>query len=164
MKSKEVGSFIIGLFLISALVRLIPHPPNMTPIGGIAILSGVYLRGYLRYLLPLIPMMITDILLGFSSITLWVYLSFMMITLFSSWMKKTSLVTLLGSSTIFFLLSNLGVYLLGGYPQTFQGLLLCYTMALPFFFNTIIGDLIWTKGFEDIGQGLYRKRLIPQGI
>jgi len=53
MKNKEWISFVVGLFFISALVRLLPHPPNMTPIGGISILSGIYLRGYLRYLLPM---------------------------------------------------------------------------------------------------------------
>ena len=164
MKNKELLSFIVGLFFISALIRLLPHPPNMTPIGGISILSGIYLRGYLRYLLPIIPMVITDTILGFSSITLWVYLSFMSITLFSSIMKKTSLLTLLGSSTIFFFLSNLGVYSLGGYGYTLKGLILCYTMALPFFINTIISDLFYTKVIEGIGKYSYRKSLIPKSL
>ena len=164
MKNKEWISFVVGLFFISALIRLLPHPPNMTPIGGISILSGIYLRGYLRYCLPIIPMVISDFFLGFSFISLWVYLSFMSITLFSSFMKSTSLVTILGSSTIFFLLSNLGVYSFGGYGYTLEGLILCYTMAVPFFINTIIGDLVWTKLIEGIGYTFKHYNFIPKWI
>ena len=164
MKSKEVWSYIIGLFFISALLRLIPHPPNMTPIGRIAILSGVYLRGYLRYLLPIIPMILSDLYLGFSPITLWVYLSFMTITLFTSLTKKTSVSTIGVSSLIFFGLSNWGVWSLGGYGYTLEGLVLCYTMALPFLVNTLVGDLVYTKLLEGITKALYYKGLIPQSI
>jgi len=162
--SKELWSYILGLFFISALLRLLPHPPNMTPIGGISILSGVYLKGYLRYLLPIIPMILSDLYLGFSSITLWVYLSFMTITLFTSLTKSTSVLTIGVSSLIFFFLSNLGVWSLGGYTYTIQGLITCYVFALPFLLNTLIGDLVWTKLFEALGVGLYRKGLTPQEL
>jgi len=134
----------------------------MTPIGGISILSGIYLRGYLRYLLPIIPMVISDFFLGFSMISLWVYLSFMSITLFSSYMKDTSYKTILGSSMIFFLLSNLGVYSFGGYGYTMEGLILCYTMAVPFLVNTIVGDLVYTKLIEGIGYTFKHYNLIPK--
>lgn len=142
--------FIVGLFFISALLRLVPHPPNMTPIGGLAIFSGLYLRGYLGYIIPLVPMILSDLVLGFSPITPWVYLSFMMITLFVQWRKTASIKTVLGASMIFFGLSNLGVYLLGGYGYTIQGLILCYTMALPFLGNTIIGDFLFTHLFLSV--------------
>ena len=162
--SKELWSYILGLFFISALLRLLPHPPNMTPIGGISILSGVYLRGYLRYLLPIIPMILSDLYLGFSSITLWVYLSFMTITGFTSLTKSTSVLTIGVSSLIFFFLSNLGVWSLGGYGYTLEGFISCYIMALPFLLNTLIGDLVWTKLFESLGVSLYRRGLTPQGL
>ena len=164
MKNKELTLYIVGLFFISALLRLLPHPPNMTPIGGIAILSGVYLKGYLRYLLPLIPMILSDLYLGFSSIILWVYLSFMTITGFTSLTKKTSVSTIGVSSLIFFFLSNLGVWSLGGYTYTIEGFISCYIMALPFLLNTLIGDLVWTKLFESLGVSLYRKGLTPQEL
>lgn len=164
MKSKDLILYLIGLFFISTLLRLIPHPPNITPIGGISILSGVYLRGYLRYLLPIIPMILSDFLLGFSSITLWVYLSFMTITLFTSLTKKTGVLTIGVSSLIFFGLSNWGVWSLGGYGYTLEGLLLCYTLALPFLVNTLVGDLVYTKLLEGISNTLYYKGLIPQWI
>ena len=161
---KENILFIVGLFFISALLRLVPHPPNMTPIGGLAIFSGLYLRGYLGYIIPLVPMILSDLVLGFSPITPWVYLSFVMITLFVQWKKTASIKTVLGSSMIFFLLSNLGVYSLGGYTYTFQGLIMCYTMALPFFLNTLIGDVIWTWTLKGIGEWVWTKKLVPQGI
>lgn len=164
MKSKDLILYLIGLFFIAASMRLIPHPPNVTPIGGIAILSGVYLKGYLRYLLPIIPMILSDFLLGFSPITLWVYLSFMTITLFTSLTKKTGVTTIGVSSLIFFGLSNWGVWSLGGYGYTFEGLVLCYTFALPFLVNTLVGDLVYTKLLETLGITLYRKGLIPRWI
>jgi len=100
-------------------------------------------------------MFISDLFLGFSSITMFVYLSFMMISYIGINSKTITNGTILGSSLLFFLLTNLGVFLLG-YPHTIQGLITCYTLALPFLVNTIIGDLFFTHSlsysFEKVKQ------------
>jgi hypothetical protein len=88
----------------------------------------------------------------------------MTITLFTSLTKSTSVLTIGVSSLIFFFLSNLGVWSLGGYTYTIQGLITCYVFALPFLLNTLIGDLVWTKLMEGLGVGLYRRGLTPQEL
>ena len=66
------------------------------------------------------------------------------------WSKKTFLV--LGFDAC--LLVNFGVWLLGGYTYSFEGLILCYTMAIPFFTNSILADLFFSGilyfGFKKI--------------
>jgi hypothetical protein len=146
MKIRDIT--ILSLIVLAVLTRLIPHPPNVAPITAIALFGGSRFNDKkMAFLLPLLCMFISDIFLGFSVITPFVYLSFMMISYIGINSKKISNGTILGSSTLFFLLTNFGVWMLG-YPFTLAGLVSCYTMALPFFVNTIIGDLFFTHALS----------------
>tara|TARA_R100000027_G_C2223430_1_gene86808 strand:+ start:31 stop:513 length:483 start_codon:yes stop_codon:yes gene_type:complete len=146
MKIRDIT--ILSLIVLAVLTRLIPHPPNVAPITAIALFGGSRFDDKkMAFLLPLLCMFISDIFLGFSVITPFVYLSFMMISYIGINSKKISNGTILGSSTLFFLLTNFGVWMLG-YPFTLAGLVSCYTMALPFFVNTIIGDLFFTHALS----------------
>jgi len=146
MKIRDIT--ILSLIVLAVLTRLIPHPPNVAPITAIALFGGSRFNdNKMAFLLPLLCMFISDIFLGFSVITPFVYLSFMMISYIGINSKKISNGTILGSSTLFFLLTNFGVWMLG-YPFTLAGLVSCYTMALPFFVNTIIGDLFFTHALS----------------
>ena len=139
---------ILSLIVLAVITRLLPHPPNVAPITGIALFGGSrFDNKWIGFGLPLLCMFITDLFLGFSSITMFVYLSFMIISYIGINSKTISNGTILGSSLLFFLLTNFGVFLLG-YPHTIQGLLTCYTLALPFFVNTIIGDLFFTHSLN----------------
>jgi hypothetical protein len=139
---------ILSLIVLAVITRLLPHPPNVAPIAGIALFGGSrFDNKWIGFGLPLLCMFITDLFLGFSSITMFVYLSFMIISYIGINSKTISNGTILGSSLLFFLLTNFGVFLLG-YPHTIQGLLTCYTLALPFFVNTIIGDLFFTHSLN----------------
>jgi len=139
---------ILSLIVLAVITRLLPHPPNVAPIAGIALFGGSrFDNKWIGFGLPLLCMFITDLFLGFSSITMFVYLSFMIISYIGINSKTISNGTILGSSLLFFLLTNFGVFLLG-YPHTIQGLLTCYTLALPFFVNTIIGDLFFTHSMS----------------
>lgn len=147
---------LVSLIVLAVLTRLIPHPPNIAPITGIALFGGSRFNNkWIGFGLPLLCMFISDLFLGFSSITMFVYLSFMMISYIGINSKTITNGTILGSSLLFFLLTNLGVFLLG-YPHTIQGLITCYTLALPFLVNTIIGDLFFTHSlsysFEKVKQ------------
>ena len=100
-------------------------------------------------------MLISDFFIGFSSISLFVYLAFILITSYSYLIKKSSIKNILLSSIIFFIITNFGVWVLpGGYPNNIEGLILCYTAAIPFFTNSIIADLFFSAilyyGFEQI--------------
>ena len=146
MKIRDIT--ILSLIVLAVLTRLIPHPPNVAPITAIALFGGSRFNDKkMAFLLPMLCMLISDIFLGFSFITPFVYLSFMMISYIGINSKKISNGTILGSSTLFFLLTNFGVWILG-YPFTLAGLVSCYTMALPFFVNTIVGDLFFTHALN----------------
>ena len=142
------NNIILSLIILAVLTRLLPHPPNVAPITGIALFAGnKFDNKWIGFILPLVCMFLSDLFLGFSSITLFVYLAFMMISYIGINSKKISNGTILGSSTLFFLLTNFGVWMMG-YPFTLAGLVSCYTMALPFFVNTIIGDLFFTHALS----------------
>ena len=146
MKNLNNRVLLITLFLvIAALLRLIPHPPNFVPITAIAIFSGAKFTN-IKYALsiPLIIMLISDVFIGFYTISLFVYLAFIIITIYNFLRKKYTIINVFASSLLFFMISNLGVWILGGYGYTFEGLLLCYTMAIPFFVNAIAADMFYS--------------------
>ena len=141
---------ILLVILVATLSRFIPHPPNFTPIIAIGLFSGFYLKDNkkMALLLPLFIMIISDIFLGFYLISIFVYLSLGVIVFLGSKIpNKNKFTTLfpvtLGSSLLFFIISNFGVFLIG-YPDNISGFIACYTMALPFFYTSILGDLFFT--------------------
>ena len=139
---------ILSMIVLAVITRLLPHPPNVAPITAIALFGGNrFDNKWLAFGLPLLCMLLSDLFLGISLITMFVYLSFMLISCIGINSKKINNGTILGSSLLFFLLTNFGVFLLG-YPHTIQGLLTCYTLALPFFVNTILGDLFFTHSLN----------------
>ncbi len=138
-------NLIIAIIMLAAvLTRLVPHLPNFTPVTAIALFGGLYISNkILAYALPLIIMFISDIFLGFSSITLFVYSGFMLVTLIGTLRKKSNILTIFMGSFSFFIVTNFGVWLLG-YPKTWTGLVECYTLALPFFRNSLLGDFFYS--------------------
>jgi hypothetical protein len=154
---------LLGFVLMAVLVRLLPHPPNVTPITALAIFGYNFKNKYLGLSLPLIAMVLSDIYLGFYGITLWVYGSFLLISLLGRYWKKIKVTNVLISSLIFFIITNFGVWL-GGYPKTWEGFLLCYTMAIPFFINSMLGDLFFSYLMKFSFQSVEKKVLVPSSI
>jgi hypothetical protein len=135
---------IIGLIVLAILTRLIPHPPNFAPITGIALFSAINFNNtFFKFLVPLISLVIFDLIIGFSLINIFVYLSFIVIVLVGNHFREIKLKSILISSVVFFIISNFGVWLIG-YPKTVSGFVMCYTAAIPFFINTILGDLFYS--------------------
>jgi hypothetical protein len=149
MRNVFVGSTLI---LAAALSRLLPHPDNFTPIAAMALAGGVYLEKRFALIVPLAALVISDFFIGFHNTILFVYGSFVLIGFMGLWLKSHKkflpvLGTALLSSILFFIITNFGVWLTGGgwfYPRTWQGLVECYVMAIPFFRNTLAGDLVFT--------------------
>ena len=130
--------------LLAVFVRLAPHPPNFTPITALALFGATtFSNRVLGTLLPLIALAISDLYLGFYSISIWVYSSFLAISLLGHYWKTIKTKTILLSSLLFFIVTNFGVWLTG-YPKTIEGFVLCYTLAIPFFINAIAGDLFFS--------------------
>jgi len=149
--------FVILLFIVAAaLFRLLPHLPNVTPVTAMALFSGVYFTNKkYAFLIPLLVMFLSDIVLGFSYITLFVYASFVLVSYIGYASKKIKITTILLSSISFFVITNFGTWLIG-YPKTLNGLMECYTLAIPFFRNSLIGDFLFAGlmyyGFEFISK------------
>ena len=155
-------NLIIAIIMLAAvLTRLVPHLPNFTPVTAIALFGGLYISNkILAYALPLIIMFISDIFLGFSSITLFVYAGFMLVTLIGTLRKKPSILTIFLGSLSFFIVTNFGVWLLG-YPKTWTGFVECYTLALPFFRNSLLGDFFYS-GIMMIGFNFIQKHYLQE--
>ena len=135
---------VCTIILFAALTRLLPHPPNFTPMTAIALFGGVYFTRKLNaYLTPILIMVLSDIFLGFYTISIFVYLSYLIIVYIGVRSKKISFLNIFSSSIIFFILSNLGVWLIG-YPKSWNSLVECYVVAIPFFRNSIFGDFFFT--------------------
>ncbi len=154
-------NFLIGFVLLAVWFRLIPHPPNVAPITALALFSGASFRNkWFSIIFPLIAMVLSDIVLGFSTISLWVYSAFILITMFAWLVKELRWTSVLISSLIFFIVSNFGVWILS-YPHTIEGLITCYTMAIPFFGYSILGDMAWSLIlfglYETIKQNVFVK-------
>ena len=143
--------FPVGLILILALSRLMPHPDNFTPIIALAIMSSYFFRNVnFSYVVMLFSMLLADFFIGFYSHMVFVYLSlFLIVLIFFKISKKMNYKNLFifsfFGSVIFFLISNFGVWLVGNlYERNINGLMECYFMAIPFFKNTIISTLIFS--------------------
>jgi len=135
---------VISLVIFAVVSRLIPHPPNFTPVGGIAIFAASrFYNKKLALLIPIITLFISDIFLGFSFITFFVYLSFLLISMLAINSKIQIIKKVFIASIIFFLVTNFGVWLIG-YPKTIEGFVNCFILAIPFYFYTLLGDLFYT--------------------
>lgn len=141
---KKEYTVIISMIVLAVASRLLPHPPNFAPITGIALFAASKLnKKIVAFLVPLFCLFITDLILGLGWINLFVYGAFGMISLIGMRIQRVSILTVLSASLLFFIVSNFGVWLLY-YPLTLEGLVTCFTLAIPFFGNTIAGDLVYT--------------------
>lgn len=134
----------LGLIVLAVVTRLIPHPPNFAPITGIALFAAArFQRKWVAILIPFMGLFLTDLVLGLSGISFFVYIGFGLILFLGFRTKRTTVPTIMFSSLLFFVVSNLGVWLLY-YPLSLEGLISCFTLAIPFFTNTLLGDLVYT--------------------
>ncbi len=140
---------LLGLVIIGVFARLIDHPANVSPIAAIALFSGaMFADKRLAFTVPIAAMILSDAFIGFHSLALVVYLSFAL-CVFVGWALikrnniKNVVIASLAGSLVFFILTNLA-YWLAYYPITIEGLVSCYTAALPFFRNALIGNLVYS--------------------
>ena len=137
------------LVITAIFFRFIPHLANFSPILAIALFGGVYLNKKYALFMPLLFMMITDLFLGFHNTLLFTWGSILLISFLGILIRqrKNTLNIILGSlssAMIFFIITNFGVWLMGWYPLTLNGLITCYTLAIPFFRTTLISTLLFS--------------------
>ena len=164
-KSIQLRFGVISLMiLLAAFSRLIPHPPNFAPIGAMALFGAAYFsQRYLAFAIPIISMWLSDLVLNnvvygqyfdhfvwFYQGFYWTYGAFIIIGVVGFFiLKKIQLKSVVFASllaaVLFFVISNFGVWASGTmYPKNFSGLLACYTAAIPFFKNTLMGNLVYS--------------------
>ncbi len=154
---------IIGFIAGAGILRLLltGQLPNFSPVAAMALFGGVFFREKkLAFALPLLVMFFTDAALeaayqigwreyaGFHATMPYVYIGFLLTVAIGMFFKgNVKPLPLIGagllSSTVFFIVSNFGVWITGGYPQTFDGLITCYVAAIPFFHYSVVGDLFF---------------------
>jgi len=147
---KYLPAFILIALGIAA--RFLPHAANFVPIGAIAIFSGIYLPKKWAIVLPVVAMFFSDLFIGFYAlpIMLSVYAGFIIMGLIGLQIRKNKKVsTVLGGTVLgavlFYLVTNGAVWAFGSlYSHTVAGLLSSYAMAVPFFRNSLLGDLFYT--------------------
>ncbi len=145
MMSKNIYTTVFMLFCIVAS-RLLPHPPNFTPVIAVFMMSGMV------SLLPcLIAYIISDAIIGFHSYMLWVYGSLFAI----AYLQRGAIF----SATLFFVVTNFAVWTGGWYGYTLEGLITCYIMAIPFFVNMLLSTLIFSEMFKYFQKHTF---VIPQ--
>lgn len=145
----RVAALLTAIFTAAAM-RLVPHPPNFSPIAAMALFGGAYMpKRALAFVAPFAALLLSDAVLGFYAGMNFVYFSFAL-TVLIGWAiasRKTPLTigaAALASSVLFFVVTNFGMWLFSGfYPLTGEGLVTCYVAAIPFFQNTLVGDLFF---------------------
>lgn len=157
---------LTAIVLVAALSRFLPHPPNFTPIGGIALFGAAYFhKRSWAFLVPFLALLASDMILNFVLIpsqfpqfdpasswraSAWNYPAFALIVLLGFVLRRQLsagrlLMTSFSASLLFFLVTNFGVWLNSTfYGQHPGGLLSAYVAGIPFFWNTLAGDLLYS--------------------
>lgn len=147
-----VGWFIF-ITLLLFLSRVVPHPPNFTPIIAVAAFWPTVSRTwYISLCCCLLAMFLGDLYFGLHSYMIWTYGSLAIISL----LRFHYFINGVLGSVIFYALTNFGVWTSGYYGYTFEGLIACYIAAIPFFTNTIISTVFFILVFNLLNTGVQR--------
>jgi hypothetical protein len=145
---------VLAMIALAAVLRVMPHPWNFTPVGAMALFSGAVVKDRrLAFLFPLVALFIGDIFVGFHKLMPLVYASFLVDVALGYWIRDHRTVARIGGVTLlgawqFFLVTNFGVWaLLQGFPRNAAGLAACYLAGLPLLLNTLAGDAFYTTIF-----------------
>jgi predicted permease len=142
---------VSAMILIAAVSRLIPHPWNLTPVAAIALFGGAqFLDRRSAFVVPFAALLLTDLVLGFYPMMFLTYVCFGATVLIGRTLRQNRTVSKIifasvAASWLFFLVTNFGCWLtMAEYSKDLTGLAACYSMAIPFFRNTLIGDMFFS--------------------
>lgn len=152
MTNKQRFLIVALVVVLAALSRLVKHPFNFTPVVAMSIFAGAYMQKNWGIFIPLLAMLVSDYFIGFYDwqIMASVYVSIALAFFIGKWLKKhlkwyNVAISAVASSVVFFLVTNFAVWaFFDWYPHTLAGLSSCFTLALPFFRNTLAGDIVYT--------------------
>jgi len=134
-----------------AMFRLLPHPPNVSPVAAMALFGGAYFSDKrVAFLVPFLALLLSDLLLGLHDTMIYVYGGFALTVIIGFWIRQNlsiSRVALaaVGASVLFFIVTNFGAWVTSSiYPMTTDGLMQAYVAAIPFFQNSLLGNFVFT--------------------
>ena len=142
----------IGIFIALAASRFIPHPPNFTSLIALSFYVPAFL-GKKHIPALMLSFFITDLIIGFHSTLFFTWGSVLIISLIADFFSKSILTRISGAllgASIFYIITNFGVWALGSYGYTFEGFMLNYTLALPFFGYSLISTLLFSVLIETV--------------
>lgn len=157
------------ILFFGILSRFIVHTPNFTPVVAIALFGGFYFKRQWAYVVPLVLFAVSDLVIGFHSTMIFTYSSILLIVLIGRLARNNkSAGSILGSglisAIIFFVITNFGVWVVGGlYPLTLAGLQECFMMAVPFFRYTLASTLIYSCAFFGVYEFAKSKSFAQAG-
>jgi hypothetical protein len=142
---------LTGMILAAALSKFVPHPVNFAPIAAIALFAGAHFASKrVAFMVPLVALLIGDVITGLHVLMPFVYGCFALNVLLGFWIKRQQstpriLASVLLGAVVFFVVTNFGSWLAyDTFPKTTPGLIACYAAGLPFFINSLLGDLFYS--------------------
>ena len=141
-----------GIFLALSVSRFVPHPPNFTSLLALSFYVPALLG--IRFIPALIiSFILTDIVIGFHGTAFFTWGSVLLIGLISSYFRNSILKRLSGAlfgAFTFFIITNFGVWSIGSYGYALEGLITCFTLAIPFFSYSLISTFVFSAIIETI--------------
>ena len=165
MKNTFLKNFILISFISILVTRLIPHPPNFTPILAAALFAGFYFKNFiLGSFVIIFSMFIGDLYFGLHNTMIFVYISLAACVILGTYFKnlgfKEIFIGALTSSIFFYLVTNFGSWLLlDMYEKNLSGLLHSYILAIPFFQNTFLSTLFYLMLIKILFY-IFKKKII----
>jgi hypothetical protein len=136
------------LIIFGFLMRLVPHVPNMAPVAAIALFAGAYLDKRIVPWVPLAIMIVSDLIIGLHDVVFYTWGAFVLVGFLGMGLKERRtpgniFISTVFAACLFFVITNFGVWL-SWYPHTWEGLTVCFIKAVPFFRNTLVGNLVFS--------------------
>jgi len=145
---------VAAMIMFAAVLRIVPHPWNFTPVGAMALFSGAMFRDRrVAFLFPLAALFAGDLFVSLHRLLLVVYASFLLEVLIGTWLGQRQSVPRIAVAVFlgalqFFLITNFAIWkTFDTYPHTLAGLGACYFAGLPLFGNTLAGDALYATLF-----------------
>jgi hypothetical protein len=142
---------VSAIIFALALFRLLPHWPNVSPVAAMALFGGAYFADKrMALIIPFVALFLSDLVLGLHNTMLFVYAGFAMTVAIGMLLKNRVSISnttfaAVAASVLFFLTTNFGVWLTSPlYTKTAEGLMQAYAAGIPFFQNSLLGNLVYT--------------------
>ncbi|MCW8831386.1 MAG: hypothetical protein OQK32_07705 [Gammaproteobacteria bacterium] len=142
-----LAAIIFGI----ALFRVLPHPPNVSPVAAMALFGGAYFADKrMAFILPFAALILSDLVIGFHNSMIFVYAGFALTVGMGIWMQhkitaNRVAAAAVASTLLFFVITNFGAWMMNGmYPMNAGGLMQAYVAGIPFLQNSLLGNLAFT--------------------